>query len=113
MTLKTTADKGTQTLAIHGGETPDAGSGASAPNLVMSSTFVVDEEVSFSANNLTSETPFVYTRWDNPTTQQLEHKIALLEAAEACVAFASGMAASASNEVGGCATTSRLNTNAK
>jgi methionine-gamma-lyase len=61
----------------------------------MSSTFVVDKEVSFSANNLGADTPFVYTRWDNPTTRQLEHKLAILEQADACIAFASGMAASA------------------
>jgi len=95
MTLKSTGDKGMQTLSIHAGEQTDPATGASTPNLVMSSTFVVDEEVSFSANNLTAETPFVYTRWDNPTTQQLEHKLAVLEQAEACLAFASGMAASA------------------
>jgi methionine-gamma-lyase len=95
MTLKSTSDKGPQTLSIHGGEAPDPASGASAPNLVMSSTFVVDEEISFSANNLSSETPFVYTRWANPTTQQLESKLAILEQAEAGIAFASGMAASA------------------
>ena len=95
MTLKTTSDKGIQTLSIHGGESPDPATGASVPSLVMSSTFVVDEEISFSANNLSSETPFVYTRWDNPTTQQLEQKLAILEQAEACLAFATGMAASA------------------
>ena len=95
MTLKTTADKGLQTLAIHAGENADSTTGASSPGLVMSSTFVVDEEISFSANNLTPETPFVYTRWDNPTTRQLEQKLVVLEQAEACVAFASGMAASA------------------
>ena len=89
-------DKGIQTQAIHAGEEPDPTTGASAPNLVMSSTFVVDEEVSFSANNLTEETPFVYTRWSNPTTQALEQKLAILEQAESCVAFASGMAATAS-----------------
>lgn len=89
-------DKGIQTQAIHAGEEPDPTTGASAPNLVMSSTFVVDEEVSFSANNLTNETPFVYTRWSNPTTQALEQKLAILEQAESCVAFASGMAATAS-----------------
>jgi methionine-gamma-lyase len=87
-------DMGLQTLAIHGGEPPDPSTGASSPNLVMSSTYVVDEEVSFSANNLSAETPFVYTRWDNPTTRQLESKLSLLENAEACLAFASGMAAS-------------------
>ena len=95
MSDKNISKKGIQTQAIHAGETPDAQTGASAPNLVMSSTFVVDEEVSFSANNLTEETPFVYTRWQNPTTQQLETKLAILEAAESCIAFASGMAASA------------------
>ena len=94
MALKTTRDKGPRTLAIHAGEDPDPASGASSPTLVMSSTYVVDEEVSFSANNLTPESPFVYTRWDNPTTQRLEQKLAALERAEACVAFASGMAAS-------------------
>jgi methionine-gamma-lyase len=95
MTLKSTTDKGIQTLSIHAGENHNATTGASSPALEMSSTFKVDEEISFSANNLTTETPFVYTRWDNPTTQQLEHKLAILEQAEACIAFASGMAASA------------------
>jgi cystathionine beta-lyase/cystathionine gamma-synthase len=95
MALKTTADKGVQTLSIHAGEDPDPVTGASTPNLVMSSTFVVDQEISFSANNLDADTPFVYTRWDNPTTQKLEQKLAVLEQAEACLAFASGMAASA------------------
>ena len=95
MALNSTTDKGMQTLAIHAGEDPDPTTGASAPSLVMSSTFVVGEEISFSANNLDADTPFVYTRWDNPTTRQLEHKLAVLEQAEASIAFASGMAASA------------------
>ena len=64
MALKSTADKGIQTLAIHAGEDPDPTTGASTPSLVMSSTYVVDEEISFSANNLDAETPFVYTRWE-------------------------------------------------
>jgi len=95
MTLKSTEDKGIQTLAIHAGESPDPVTGASVPNLVMSSTFVVDEEISFSAHNLGEDTPFVYTRWGNPTTHQLETKLATLEQAEAAIAFATGMAASA------------------
>ncbi len=94
MALKTTRGKGPRTLSIHAGESPDATTGASSPSLVMSSTYVVDEEISFSANNLAPDSPFVYTRWDNPTTQRLEQKLAVLERAEACIAFASGMAAS-------------------
>ncbi len=86
--------KGIQTTAIHGGETPDAETRASSPNIVMSSTFVVDRPVSFSVNNMDDETPYVYTRWSNPTTRQLETKLCLLEHAEQCIAFASGMAAS-------------------
>jgi cystathionine beta-lyase/cystathionine gamma-synthase len=90
------SNKGIQTQAIHAGEDPDPTTGASAPNLTMSSTFVVDEEISFSANNLDENSPFVYTRWSNPTTLQLEQKLAILEQAEASVAFASGMAATTS-----------------
>ena len=89
-------NRGTQTQAIHAGEYPDAASGASAPNIVMSSTFVVDEPVSFSAQNIDVDTPYVYTRWANPTIMQLEVKLATLEGTESCAAFASGMAASSS-----------------
>ena len=95
--MKSNLDKkGLQTQAIHAGEQPDSRTGASSPNLVMSSTFVVDEDVSFSANNMDADTPFLYSRWANPTIQQLEQKLAVLEQADASVAFASGMAASAS-----------------
>jgi methionine-gamma-lyase len=67
--------------------------GASAPDIVMSTTFIIDPEVSFSADAITDETPYAYTRWGNPTVGQLERKLAVLEGAEECVAFASGMAA--------------------
>ena len=85
--------KGISTRAIHAGEGHDTASHSSAPDIVMSSTFRVDEEISFSANNLETDTPYVYTRWGNPTNDQLEEKLAALEQAEACVAFATGMAA--------------------
>jgi len=86
-------DKGVRTRAVHGGEEPDPVTGASAPNLVVSSTFVMDEPAGFSINAFEGERPYVYTRWGNPTTKVLEDKLAALEGAEDCVAFASGMAA--------------------
>lgn len=89
-----TKDKGMRTRAIHAGEGRREVSASSSPDIVMSSTFLVDQEVSFSANNLGEDTPYVYSRWANPTVDQLEHKLASLENAEAAVAFASGMAAS-------------------
>ncbi|MBL8056061.1 MAG: PLP-dependent transferase [Anaerolineales bacterium] len=82
---------GLQTLAIHAGEAPDPVTGASAPNLVMSTTFVVDGETAFASGS--DKEQFVYARHSNPTVQQLEQKLAALEGAEAGVAFGSGMAA--------------------
>ena len=86
--------KGISTKAIHAGEDRRSSTGASAPDLVMSSSFLIDEEVSFSATNLDADSPYIYTRWSNPTIAQLEEKLAALEQAEACIALASGMAAS-------------------
>jgi len=86
---------GLRTTAIHAGEAPDPTTGASAPNLVMSTTYVLDKPLGFSAQDLGDEAPFIYTRWGNPTVRQLEDKLAALEGAEAGLCFASGMAASA------------------
>ena len=85
--------KGVSTTAIHAGEHRRSSAGASAPDLVMSSSFLIDEEVSFSANNLDAESPYIYTRWSNPTITQLEEKLSALERAEGSIALASGMAA--------------------
>ncbi len=85
--------KGISTKAIHAGEERSSSTGASAPDLVMSSSFKIDEEVSFSATNLDADSPYIYTRWSNPTITQLEEKLATLEQAQSCIALASGMAA--------------------
>ncbi len=84
-----------RTAEVHAGQIPDPTTGASTPNLVMSSTFVVDEPLSFSALDQPDDPPFIYTRWDNPTVRQLEHKLAALEEGEAAAAYGSGMAATA------------------
>ena len=86
---------GLRTTAIHAGEAPDPTTGASAPNLVMSTTYAVEQPMGFSIHAFGEEAPYIYTRWSNPTVRQLEDKLAALEGAEACQAFASGMAASA------------------
>lgn len=86
--------QGIRTRAIHAGEGPDPVTGASAPNIAMSTTFVLNEAGgSFSALSLTDEAPFIYTRWANPTVYQLECKLADLEGGESAVAFGTGMAA--------------------
>lgn len=88
------ADKGMATLAIHAGEVPDEKTGAVA-DLTMSTTYVVKQPLGFSAHDLGAETPFVYTRWGNPTVEALQRKMAALEGTDAALCFASGMAATA------------------
>ena len=90
---KSNAYRGLSTTAIHAGEAPDPVTGASAPNLVMSSTYVSEEVAGFSAHDLGEESPFLYSRWGNPSVRMLERKLAALQGAEACICLASGMAA--------------------
>ena len=84
---------GASTTAIHAGEGPDPATGASAPNIVMSSTYVADDVAGFSAHDLNDDSPFLYGRWANPSVRMLEQKIAALEGTESCLCLASGMAA--------------------
>jgi len=88
-----TRQLGVRTRSVHAGEGPDPTTHAASPNLVMSTTFIADAEAGFSVENLDEDSPFVYTRWGNPTIDQLERKLADLECAESCIAFSSGMAA--------------------
>ncbi len=87
---------GPRTKAVHAGEAPDPATGASAPALHMSSTFVTDQVAGFSAHDLGEDSPFLYARWANPTVTMLERKIAALEGTEDCLCLASGMAAATS-----------------
>ncbi len=93
MPSESQSQRSLRTTAVHAGEFPDPVTGASAPNLVMSSTFVTKEAAGFSAHDLDETSGYIYTRWSNPTVQQLEQKLCALEGAEACLCFGSGMAA--------------------
>ena len=90
---KSNSYKGPSTTAIHAGERPDPSTGASAPNIVMSSTYVAEDVAGFSAHDLSDDSPFLYGRWANPSVRALEQKIAALEGTEACLCLGSGMAA--------------------
>lgn len=90
---KSNAYSGASTTAIHAGESPDPVTGASAPNIVMSSTYVADDVSGFSAHDLDDDSPFLYGRWANPSVRSLERKIAAIEGTQACLCLASGMAA--------------------
>jgi len=92
---RTNRFSGLRTTAIHAGENPDPSTGASAPNLVMSSTYVVDADAGFSARDLNPDSPYLYSRWGNPTVRMLEEKLAALEGTDAALCFSTGMAAMA------------------
>lgn len=75
------------TRCIHAGNTVDAATGAVVPPIVTSTTF---EQPAFGEPG-----PFVYSRASNPTRDALERLVAELESGVRGLAFASGMAATA------------------
>jgi len=92
------------TLAIHAGEKPDPTTGALTPALHMSAAYQLPGFGPKLFDALTmdsSEPPYAYARWGNPTTRALEDKVTALEAPAvgnpegevAALALASGMAA--------------------
>lgn len=80
------------TKIIHAGHIKDS-SGALVAPLCQSATFVFDSAEQGGARFAGDETGYIYTRLGNPTTAELERKMAVLEGTEAAVATASGMAA--------------------
>ncbi|QFU22046.1 PLP-dependent aspartate aminotransferase family protein [Shewanella eurypsychrophilus] len=80
------------TKIIHAGHIKDS-SGALVAPLCQSATFVFDSAEQGGARFAGDETGYIYTRLGNPTTAELERKMAVLEGTQAAVATASGMAA--------------------
>ncbi|SHI08235.1 trans-sulfuration enzyme family protein [Ferrimonas marina] len=80
------------TCVIHGGHRRDA-SGSLVTPLWQTATFAFPDCQTGGARFAGEQTGPIYTRLGNPTTDELERRIALLEGAESAVAFGSGMAA--------------------
>ena len=80
------------TVVVHGNHEKNA-LGALAAPIYQTSTFVFDTAEQGGRRFAGQENGFIYSRLGNPTTKQLEGKIALLEGGEDCVAFSSGMGA--------------------
>jgi methionine-gamma-lyase len=83
---------GLSTLAIHGGNKKEI-HGSLATPIYQTSTFVFDSAEQGGARFAGQEEGYIYTRLGNPTTTVLQDKFALLENAEAALAFGSGMGA--------------------
>ena len=80
------------TQLVHGG-TSRTGFGETSEALFLTSGFVYDSAEQAEAVFKGEAARFQYSRFGNPTVQMLEHRLALLEGAEACRATATGMAA--------------------
>lgn len=80
------------TQVIHGGHEREA-FGTLVTPLYQSATFVFESAQQGGERFAGNEQGYIYTRLGNPTTAELERKMAILEGAEAAAATASGMGA--------------------
>ncbi|GAM10254.1 O-acetylhomoserine (thiol)-lyase [Geobacter sp. OR-1] len=81
-----------ETLLIHGGLEPGP-SGATTVPIVQSSSFAHETAEDLEDIFRGRKAGQIYTRLNNPTTESLERRLALLEGGVAAIATASGMAA--------------------
>ncbi|KPV95601.1 Methionine gamma-lyase [Pseudoalteromonas sp. P1-9] len=80
-------------LCIHGGKQHDHAHGPLSTPIYQSSTFVFDNAAQGAARFAGDEAGYIYSRLGNPTTRELELKIAALEEMEDGAATATGMGA--------------------
>ncbi len=78
---------GPSTRAVHAGESPDPRHGAVNTPVAHSTTYRYPEAADG------TDASHIYTRYDNPTTQAVEAKLAALDGADGAFLFASGMGA--------------------
>lgn len=81
------------TLAIHGGERPDAAHGARATPIHLTAGFAFDDFDQARARFAGEDDGYLYTRYGNPTIDQVERRIAALEGADEAILVGSGQAA--------------------
>lgn len=82
-----------ETICIHAGKEKGAHQGALTTPLFQTSTFVFDSAEQGARRFAGEESGYIYTRLGNPTTRELELKLAAMEKMEDAAATATGMAA--------------------
>ena len=84
---------GFHTRSLHAGQTPDETTGARAPPIHQTTSYVFEDADRAADLYALDADGDVYSRISNPTTRILEERLAALEGGTAAVATASGMAA--------------------
>ncbi|WP_323674266.1 O-acetylhomoserine aminocarboxypropyltransferase/cysteine synthase family protein [Halorubellus sp. PRR65] len=88
-----TDDRGFATESLHAGQEPDSATGARAPPLYQTTSYVF-EDAEDAASQFALEKPgYIYSRLMNPTVETLQERLAALEGGVGAVATSSGMAA--------------------
>lgn len=87
------AETNVETLCIHAGKEKGAHQGALTTPIYQTSTFVFENAEQGARRFAGEEGGYIYTRLGNPTTRELELKMAALEKMEDAAATATGMAA--------------------
>ncbi len=87
------SSKHAETMCIHAGKTYDRQFGSLATPLYQTSTFVFDSAEQGAARFAGETEGYIYTRLGNPTTRELELKVAALEGMADGAATATGMGA--------------------
>jgi len=82
-----------ETQAIHSGRINDEQFGSLATPLYQTSTFIFDNAEQGAERFAGESEGYIYTRLGNPTTRQLEMRVAAMEGMEDAAATATGMAA--------------------
>lgn len=82
-----------ETQAIHAGRINDEQFGSLATPLYQTSTFIFDNAQQGADRFAGESDGYIYTRLGNPTTRQLEMRVAAMEGMEDAAATATGMAA--------------------
>ena len=85
-------DRGFDTLAIHAGHENFQPNSMSTP-IFQSVAYPYSDAREAAAISVGDKPGFTYGRWDNPTVQAFEKRMAALEGTEAAIATASGMSA--------------------
>ena len=84
---------GFNTRAVHSGELRDPRFGNVITPIFETTTFLHPNDDNAAYLDATRGSPYLYTRWGNPTTQALEEKYSALENSSRALAFSSGMGA--------------------
>ncbi|RRJ29587.1 O-acetylhomoserine aminocarboxypropyltransferase/cysteine synthase family protein [Halocatena pleomorpha] len=88
-----TDDRFLATESLHAGQEPDSATGARAPPIYQTTSYVFDDADDAAAQFALEEPGYIYSRLMNPTLETLQERLATLEGGVGAAVTASGMAA--------------------